>query len=98
MAALREEMFRMRFLKIAAANFLTWNLRGDGDNRDTAAVTIVKSVDQMQIAGAATSRADGEATGEVSFRTRSERGRFFMPHMNPLDLLLSAEGIGDAVE
>ena len=49
MAALREKMFRMRFLKIAAADFLTWNLGGDGENGNAAAVAIVKPIDQMQV-------------------------------------------------
>jgi len=56
MAALREKMFGMRFLKIAAADFLTWNLRGDGENGNAAAVAIVKPIDQMQVAGPTTSR------------------------------------------
>src|SRR6266404_9715027 len=54
-AALGEKMFRMRFLKIAAANFLTWNLRGDGEDGNAATVAIVKPVDQMQVARTATS-------------------------------------------
>src|SRR5207244_2086100 len=87
-AALREKIFRMRLLKIAAANFLTWNLRGDGKNWNTAAVTIVKSIDQMQIAWTATSRADREAAGQMRFRTGGEGGRFFMPHLNPLHSFL----------
>src|SRR6266403_3652338 len=66
-AALGEKMFRMRFLKIAAADFLTWNLRGDGENGNAAAVAVVKPVDQMQIAGPTTSRTDCEASGQVRF-------------------------------
>ena len=97
-AALREKIFRMRLLKIAAANFRTWNLRGDGKNWNTAAVTIVKSIDQMQIARAATPRADCEAAGQMRFRTGGERGRFFVSHVHPLDSFLFANRIGNSVE
>ena len=58
-AALREEMFRVRLLKIAAADFIAGNLRGDGEDGNTAAVTVVESIDQMQVAGTATSGAAG---------------------------------------
>src|SRR5437588_9326661 len=97
-AALREKIFRMRLLKVAAANFLTWNLRGDGKNWNTAAVTIVKSIDQMQIAWTATSRADRETAGQMRFRTGGEGGRFFMPHVNPLDSFFFANRVSDSVE
>ena len=52
----------MGFLKISAADFVAGNLRGDGENRDTAAVAVVETVDQMQIAGTATPGADREAS------------------------------------
>jgi hypothetical protein len=58
MAALREEMFRVGFLKIAAANFVAGNLRRNGENRNTVALAVVETIDQMQIAGAATAGAD----------------------------------------
>jgi hypothetical protein len=36
---LGEETVRMSLLKIAAPNFLTWNLCGNGEDGNTAAVT-----------------------------------------------------------
>ena len=62
MAALREEMFGVGFLKIAAADFRAGNLRRDGEDGDPAAVTVVEAVDQMEIAGAATAGADRQAS------------------------------------
>src|ERR1700719_3075915 len=47
MAALREEMFWLGLLKISAPDFIAWNLRCDGQHRNTAAVTVVEPVDQM---------------------------------------------------
>jgi hypothetical protein len=88
----------MRLLKIAAPNFLTWNLRGDGKNWNTTAVTIVKSIDQMQISRAATSGTNREAAGKMGFRAGGERGRFFVSHVNPFHALLFANRIGDPIE
>jgi hypothetical protein len=47
MAALRKEMFRVGFLKVSASNLLAWNLRRDGEDGNTAFVTVVEPVDQM---------------------------------------------------
>ena len=58
MAALREEMFRVGFLKIAAANFVAGNLRRNREDGDTVALAVVETIDQMQIAGTATSGAN----------------------------------------
>jgi hypothetical protein len=90
-------MFRMRFLKVAAADFLTWNLRGDGENGNTATVAIVKPVDQMQVAGSTTSRADREASREVRFGARGKRSRLFVSDVGPSNLFLSTKRVGDPV-
>jgi hypothetical protein len=73
-------------------------LRGDSENWNTAAVTIVKSIDQMQISRAATSGTNRETSGEMRFRAGGERSRFFVPHVNPFHALLFTNRIGDAVE
>ena len=57
-AALRKQMFGMRLLKISTANFVAGNLGGDGEDRDAAAVAIVETIDQVEVAGAATAGAD----------------------------------------
>src|ERR1700676_18054 len=48
-AALREKMSRVGLLKISASDFIAGNLRGNPKHWDTAAMTIVEPVDQMQI-------------------------------------------------
>jgi hypothetical protein len=40
-------MLRVRFLKIAAANFVAGNLRGNRKDGDAIAVTVVEPIDQM---------------------------------------------------
>jgi len=59
MAALGEEMFRPGSLEISAADFTAGNLRSDGEDRDTAAMGVVKPVDQVKVSGTATSGAGG---------------------------------------
>src|SRR2546430_432890 len=98
MAALREELFGVGFLKIAAADFRAGNLRRDGEDGHTTAVTVVEAVDQMQITGATTAGADCQASGEMRVRARGKRRRLFMSHVNPLDIVLFADGIRDAIE
>ena len=98
MAALRKQMFRMRLLEIAAPDFRARNLRCDRKHRDTAAMTIVKSVDQMEIARPATSRAHREIPGQLRFRAGRKRRRLFMPHRHPLQIFPRPDRIGDAVQ
>ena len=84
MAALREQMFRMRLLEITAADFRARNLRGDRKHRHTAAMTIVKPIDEMEIARPTASRAHSELSGQLRFRAGSERRRFFVSNRHPL--------------
>src|SRR6266404_8359550 len=67
MTALREKMFRIGLLKISAPDFMTRDLRRNSQNRHTAAVTIIESIDQMEIAGSRTPGTDGQATSQMRF-------------------------------
>ncbi len=98
MAALGEEMLRVGFLKIAAADFSAWNLRSYGENRNTATVTVVEPVDQMQVTGTATAGADSQLSREMRFRASGKRRRLLMSHVNPARVLSPANCIRDAVE
>src|SRR5580704_8657828 len=91
-------MFRVGLLKISAPDFIAGNLRCDSKHRNPAAVTIVEPVDQMQIARAATSRANGQLPGKMRFRASGKRRRLFMSYMHPLNLLVCANRIRDAIE
>src|SRR5437588_3346019 len=96
--ALREEMFWMCLLKISAADFRTWDLRGNGQNRNTAPVTIIKTVNQMEIARSATPGAHGQASGQMRFRAGGKRSGFFMSHMNPSNFFLPSNRLGNGIE
>ena len=60
MAAFLEQVLRMGFLEIASADLGRRNLRGDRQHRHARAVAVEQAVDEVQIARAAASRADGE--------------------------------------
>jgi hypothetical protein len=52
----------------------------------------------MQIAGAATSRAHGKFPDKMRFRAGRKRRRFLVPHMDPLNLLVCANRVRNAIE
>ena len=87
MTALGKQMFWMRLLEIGAADFSAGNLRRDGQDRNTAAMGIIKSIDKMQVTWPAATRAHGQTTGQMRFGARGEGGSFFMPHWNPLNII-----------
>ena len=98
MAALAKQLLRVGFLKVAAADFMTGDLRGDGEDRHPAAVTVVEAVDQVQIAGTTAACADGQASGEMRVCARGEGRRLLVPHVHPPHTLLPANRIGDSVQ
>jgi hypothetical protein len=77
-AALREKMFRMGLLEVSAADFIAGDLRRDGEDGNTAAMAVVKTVNQVQISGAAASRTNRQLSGEMGFGARGKRCCFFM--------------------
>ena len=97
-AALGEEMLRMGLLEVSAADLAAGNLRGDGEDRHTAAVAVVESVDQVQVAGTAAAGADRQSPGEMRLRARGKRGRLLVSHVDPSHVLVSADRVRDSVE
>src|SRR5208283_1442167 len=94
MAALAEQVLRMGFLEIACANLGRGDLRGNGEHRHTRTVTIEQAVDQMQIARSAASGADGELTRQMRLGACRESGNFLVPDVDPLDLVLAPDRVG----
>src|ERR1700688_919535 len=97
-AALREKMFWVGLLKISAPDFIAWNLRRNGENRNTAAMAVVEPIDQMQVTGTAATGAYRQTPCEMRFRTSSKRRRLFVPYVNPLNSFACANRIRDPVE
>src|ERR1700693_2850394 len=52
----------------------------------------------MQISRAATSRANGKFPCKMRLRSGGKRRRFFVSHMDPLNLLVGVNRVRDAVE
>src|SRR3954469_22633223 len=98
MAALLEQIFWICLLEVSATDLITGYLCCDGYYRNAAAMAVIQSVDQVQIARSATAGAYRQASGEVSFRSRGKCCDFFMPRMYPLDLVLLADGVSDPVQ
>jgi hypothetical protein len=61
-------------------------------------VTVEQSIDQMQITGAATAGTHGELARQVRLGAGRESGNLFVPDMNPRDLALAAERVGQTVQ
>ena len=96
--ALGEELLGMRLLEVGAADLGARDVGGDRQHRHAAALAVEQAVDQVQVAGAAASGADGELAGEVRLGAGGEGGRLLVPHVDPVDLLLPAQRIGEAVQ
>jgi hypothetical protein len=56
MAAFLEQILRMGFLKVTAADLARRDVSGDGENRRARAVRVEQAIDQMQVARAAGTR------------------------------------------
>ena len=97
-AAFAEQMIGMSFLEIARADFGRRDVGGDRDDRHPRALAIIKPVDQVQIAGAATAGADRKLAGHMRIGAGGERGDLFMADMQPGDAAVPAQRIGKAVQ
>ena len=53
----------MRLLKVVAADLLPRDVRGDGQYRNPAAVGVIQTVDQVQVARSATGGAHCQLAG-----------------------------------
>src|ERR1700760_3612955 len=98
MAALREEMLGISLLKISAANLPARNLCGNREDRNTAALTVVESINQMHIPGAATSGTYRQLASEMGLSACGERRRLLVSYTNPANVLSNAKGICNSVE
>src|SRR6202000_3007903 len=96
MAAFAEQFLRMRLLEIAGTDLSRGNLCRDGEDRYPRAMAIEEGGGEMQVAGTATAGADRERAGEMRLGAGGEGGHFLMADMDPLDLALAAQGIGQA--
>src|SRR5258705_7456401 len=97
-AAILEQDFGMRFLKIISTDLGRWDLCGNGKHRYPRAVAIEQSVDEMEIAGSAAAGANCKLACQMGLGTGREGCHLLMPDMHPVDLALAPERIGQAVQ
>ncbi len=98
MTAVLEKLFGVRLLKIRRTKLSTGNLRRNRQDRNAAAMTIEETVDEMQVTGTTASGADREPIRQMRFRASSKSRRFLVPHVDPLDLFMFADGIRESIE
>ena len=67
------------------------------ENRNTTAVGIVQSVNQMQIPMATAPGTHRQAPGQMRFRASSKCGRLFVPDVNPFDSFVGTDCVRDRV-
>ena len=96
--AFLEQRLGMCLLEIPAADLGAWDLRGDCEHRHARAVAVKKAVDEVQVAWPAASGTDRELAGQVCLGAGREGADLFVPHMDPLDLALAADSVGQTVQ
>src|ERR1700738_5092045 len=98
MTASFEKLVRMRFLKIGASYFIAGDVRGNGQHRHPAAMTIVEAINRVHIARAAASGADRQFAGQMRLRSGGKVPGLFMAERNPFDVVALAASFKDPVE
>jgi hypothetical protein len=97
-AAIGKQTLRMRLLEVVCADFTAWNLSCDRKDGRPTAVSIIQSVDQVEISGSTTTRADGQLPGDLRLSRSGERADLFMADLNPGNALMTAQGIDKAIQ
>jgi hypothetical protein len=92
------KLFRVRLLEVPTPDVEARNVRGDRQERHTAAVGSVAALDQMAMPRPTTPSTHGQAARHMRLGVRSKRRGGFMSHGNLLPIGLPTDRIGDAVE
>ncbi len=98
MAAILEQVFGVSLLEITASDLGTGDLRGDRQYGNTGAMTVIKSIDKVEISRTTTAGADSELSCDLSIGSCGEGRCFFMPHVQPLNFFALSYGVGQTVE
>jgi hypothetical protein len=88
----------MGFLEVAGADLRRRDVGCKGQYGGAAAVCVVQALDKVGVAGAAASSAYGKSAGHLGFGCCGECGGFFVADVHSVDVIVSADGIGDRVE
>ena len=88
----------MGFLEELGADLIGGNMGGQGQYRGTGAIRVVEALDQMGIAGPATTRADGQTAGQLRLGGGREGSGLLVAHVHPFDLGMAAHRIDDRIQ
>jgi hypothetical protein len=88
----------MGLLEISSADLGGRNLGRNREHWHPRSVAVEQAVNEVQVARPATTSANREVTRKMSLGTCRKGGDLLVPDMDPIDLSLSAQGIGKAVE
>src|SRR5512132_3018846 len=72
--------------------------RSDAEHGPTRAVAVEHAIDEVQAARPAAPRARREIARQMRLGTGRERGDLLVPDVNPRDLPLPADGVGQPVQ
>src|SRR5271154_2344220 len=97
-AALPEQRLWMRLLKVAGTDLRRRDLRRDSENGHARTVAVEEAIDEVQVPRTATAGAHGEIPRQMRLRACREGGDLLVPDMDPLDLPLPADRVGQAIE
>ena len=81
-----EQLVEIHVLLVMGADQIVKGVAGDRQHRLAVELRIVKSVQQVNAAGAGGREADAQASGEFGVAAGGERGGFLMPHLDELHL------------
>jgi hypothetical protein len=93
-----EEVFGASLLEVIRAELGAGNLRGDGEDGDAAALTVVQSIYKVEVARTTASRTDGELASDLGLAPGGEGGDLFVSNHHPIDAVVDADGVCEAVE
>ena len=97
MAALCKEVLRMRLLTVPTPDLGTRNLGGDRQHGNTAAMTIVEPINQMQVTRSTAAGTHGQPAGQMCLGAGGKGRALFVPDTYPADVVSLANRIGNSV-
>ena len=97
-AAVTEQLGRVGLLEVVRADLVTGDLGGDGQHGNPRTLGVEEPVDEVEVAGSAAAGADREFTGQGGLAAGGEGSGLLVADVNPFELRVHAEGIGESVE
>ncbi len=97
-AAFLEEVLRVGLLEVAGADLGRGNVRRDRQHGQARAMAVEQPVDEVQIARPAAAGADRQGVGQMGLGPGREGGHLLVTHVNPFDLALATDRVGQAVQ